>query len=84
MIPVGVYGWQKGWLYCAMVLVTILAVLNIGLLVWMVHSLRIDGSGAGPVSFRGTSVRIDGDLTLTEGLTVNQILYVRSRNGRPC
>ena len=59
--PIGIYGWRKKCLYATVLLLTVLAIINMGLLVYLMYTLRVDGSGAGPLRFevrcRGTGGR---------------------------
>eukprot|EP00729_Bicosta_minor_P018509 gene18509-11358_t len=60
-LDVGIYGWHKTMLYAAIILLTVLAVVNIGLLTYIIKACAITADGAGPVKFGVGSLTIDGD-----------------------
>ncbi len=49
--PVGVYGWRKRLLYAAVTVLLALAIVNAGLLVYILTTLHVSGSAVGPLNF---------------------------------
>jgi hypothetical protein len=49
--PVGVFGWRKRLLYASVALLLALAIVNAGLLVYLITTLHISGGSAGPLRF---------------------------------
>ena len=68
-LDVGIYGWHKTMLYAAIILLTVLAVVNIGLLTYIIKACAITADGAGPVKFGVGSLTIDGDVRLSSSIT---------------
>eukprot|EP00053_Salpingoeca_punica_P013616 m.123272 g.123272 ORF g.123272 m.123272 type:complete len:385 (+) comp16244_c2_seq16:97-1251(+) len=68
MNPVGIYGWKKYFLYLAVLVFTCLAIVNIGLVVYVMRVMHITSSGAGAMQFRSDSVSVRGWAEMTEGL----------------
>ncbi len=49
---VGVYGWRKSFLYFSVLALAVLAIVNLGLIVWVHRVMDIHGDRAGPMQFQ--------------------------------
>ncbi|EDQ91456.1 uncharacterized protein MONBRDRAFT_6251 [Monosiga brevicollis MX1] len=65
---IGIYGWRKYCLYCSVLWLVILALINFGLVLWLIDAFELSDNRAGPVVFREHRIRIEGDVEFTQGL----------------
>lgn len=71
--PIGIYGWKKYCLYAVVLLLTCLAIINIGLTVWIIRVLEVDKDGAGPLRFCPDEIRVEGTAEFTQGLVASRL-----------
>eukprot|EP00049_Salpingoeca_infusionum_P018255 m.356422 g.356422 ORF g.356422 m.356422 type:complete len:331 (+) comp17541_c0_seq1:343-1335(+) len=65
---IGVYGWRKYCLYCSVLFMVALAIVNLGLLVFLFRVLKLDRNSAGPLEFLDDSLIVRGKAEFTQGL----------------
>eukprot|EP00045_Choanoeca_perplexa_P008007 m.73261 g.73261 ORF g.73261 m.73261 type:complete len:297 (+) comp14320_c0_seq2:177-1067(+) len=68
---IGIYGWRKYCLYCSTLLLFCLALVNFGLMLWVIDVMELKASRAGPMHIRESSVSIRGDVEFTKGIVCN-------------
>eukprot|EP00048_Salpingoeca_helianthica_P021276 m.248269 g.248269 ORF g.248269 m.248269 type:complete len:324 (+) comp57914_c0_seq1:128-1099(+) len=71
--PIGIYGWRKYCLYASVLLLLCLAIINIGLAVFLMRVADIHSSGAGAARFESGLVRVEGVAEVTQGLFANNV-----------
>ena len=71
--PIGIYGWRKYCLYISVLLLTCLAIINIGLAVFIMKVLDINSQGAGVAQFDSNVFRVEGAAEVIDGLYTNQV-----------
>lgn len=69
---IGVYGWRKYCLYCSVLLMTCLALVNLGLVLWVIEVMELESNRAGPMHFRKSSLSVRGDAEFTKGIVCNK------------
>lgn len=69
----GIFGWRKYCLYFTLLFFICLAIINIGLIAYVIRVLNISRDGAGPVHFHDHSLRVEGQAEFTESLSASKI-----------
>lgn len=71
--PVGIYGWRKYCLYASVLILVCLAIINIGVAVYIMRVVDINSNGAGVVRFDSDVLRVEGSAELTQGALTNSV-----------
>lgn len=71
--PVGVYGWRKTCLYGVVLALTMLSIINLGLILYIYRLLDVSASGSGVLSFSGDKMDVSGTATFAQGLVTDSI-----------
>ncbi len=70
---VGIYGWRKYGVYAIIITLLSLAIINLGLIVYMWRVLLLTSHGAGPVKFDSDRIRISGSAEFANGVIARNI-----------
>ena len=70
---IGIFGWRKYLVYALLLGLTCLAIINIGLIVYMWRVLSLTSSGAGPVRFDSSTIRVEGSAQFLQGIAASNI-----------
>eukprot|EP01147_Barroeca_monosierra_P001110 gene1110-4338_t len=70
---IGIYGWRKYCLYLMVLLLVTLAIINLGMLVFVFRVLNLDEDSAGPLHFHSDRLLVRGRAEFTQGILTSKI-----------
>lgn len=77
---IGIYGWRKRCLYCFILVLLIIMIVNLALTVWIMKTVDFNLDGIGKMSIRENGIRVDGE---TEFAKRVQASGISSRDDEP-
>ncbi|XGW07459.1 hypothetical protein V3C99_010551 [Haemonchus contortus] len=74
---VGIYGWRKRCLYCFILVLTIVIVLNLALTAWIMSVLDFSTEGMGALKIQEDGIRVEGRALFDKPVSFSQLSTVR-------